>query len=305
MSANDMTDILIIGAGPAGLTAAIYALRQGKNVTVLEKNSFGGQINLSPRIENYPGYESVSGSELADKLVSQVIGLGGDLQPLCATAIKSENGCFVVETDDGCINSRSVIVAAGAEHRHLGVEGEEEYIGKGVSYCAVCDGPFCKGKDVILIGGGNSAVVEALMLAKYCSSVTMLQNLPYLTAEKAKADEVYSTENIKILTGVEVLKFSGNGQSLDSVTVRLDDGKETVFKTGYAFVSVGFVPVLGAFSDVIDLDSNGYADSGESCTTVTPGVYVAGDCRKKSLRQIVTAVSDGASAAIEACKFIG
>ncbi len=305
MSANDMTDILIIGAGPAGLTAAIYALRQGKSVTVLEKNSFGGQINLSPRIENYPGYESVSGSELADKLVSQVIGLGGDLQPVCATGIKSDSGGFAVETDDGRINCRSVIVAAGAEHRHLGVEGEEEYIGKGVSYCAVCDGPFCKGKDVFLIGGGNSAVVEALMLAKYCSSVTILQNLPYLTAEKAKADEVYKTDNIKVLTGVEILKFSGNGKSLESVTARLDDGNETVFKTGYAFVSVGFVPVLGAFSNVIGLDANGYADSGESCATVTPGVFVAGDCRKKSLHQIVTAVSDGASAAIEACRFIG
>jgi len=300
-----MYDIIIIGAGPAGLTAAIYARRANKSVLLLEKGAFGGQITFSPKVENYPGFGSLSGTELADHFVEQTLGLGADVEIETVTGVEDKGAHKVVSTEDGnTYEAKAVIIAAGARHRHLGVENEETHIGEGISFCAVCDGAFYKDKTVALVGGGNSALQEAVLLSEGCKKVYVVQNLDYLTGEKALQETIAKRENVEVLLGTVVEALPAE-TPLNRVTLRrvADDHVYDLSIDGL-FVAIGLEPENGAFADVAALDERGYVDAGEDCLTRTPGVFVAGDCRRKAVRQITTATGDGAVAAIAACQYI-
>lgn len=305
-----MKDIIIIGAGPAGLTAAIYAQRAGKQTLLIEKSTFGGQMTFSPKIENYPGFEEISGNELADKMVGQALGLGAEVELAAVTGIGRAVGngqrFFLVRTADGeAFAGRAVILASGAEHRRLGLPGEEELIGHGISFCAVCDGAFYAGEDVAVIGGGNSAIVEAALLAETAKSVTVVQNLPDLTGEKVTADALRARKNVRVICntvaeGYEAAQGSLTGlRLLNTVT-----GERSVLRVAGVFLAVGLKPANEAFADLVELDGWGYAAADESCVTRTEGIFVAGDCRAKAVRQISTAAADGAAAAIAACRWL-
>ncbi len=300
-----MYDIIVIGAGPAGLTAAIYAKRANKNVLILEKNGFGGQITSSPKVENYPGFESVSGSELADSIVSQVLAQGADVEIEKVIEIKDNSKTKTVVTEEGneyeCL---SVIIAGGAKHRHLGLPNEEKFIGEGISFCAVCDGAFYDNKTVALIGGGNSALQEAILLCETCKKVYVVQNLDYLTGEERLQEILRSRGNAEIITGAVVCSLS-DGEKLSHIIIKkTETGEEIKLEIDGMFVAIGLEPENDNFKNVADLDKFGYIDTDETCATRTPGVFVAGDCRKKAVRQVATAVADGAVAAISACRYI-
>lgn len=297
-----MYDIVIIGAGPAGLTAAIYARRAEKSVLILEKENFGGQITYSPLVENYPGIPSASGNEIAERFVEQALSLGVDIELGEVTDIKHIDGVNIVVASCGEYEANAVIIAAGSKHRRLGLENEDALVGNGVSYCAVCDGAFFKGKDVAVIGGGNSALQEAVLLSKTCNKVTIIQNLPYLTGEKKLADALSKLENINIMFGKTVTKLCGTS-SLDSVIVTDESGNESKIKVDGVFVAIGQTPENEPFKGVASTDERGYIISDESCVTKTNGVFVAGDCRTKAVRQITTATADGAAAALAAIRY--
>lgn len=298
-----MYDIIIIGGGPAGLTAAIYALRANKSVLVLEKGSFGGQITYSPKVENIPGFVSVTGNEFAEKLVEQALELGAEIEPTEVFSVKDGDVKTVI-TEDGDFEAKAVIIATGAKHRLLGIENEENLIGNGISFCAVCDGAFYKNQEVAVIGGGNSALQEAILLSDVASKVYVVQNLDYLTGEKKLVEQLYAKENVEIITGSVVKAVNGTDELESIVITKTADGQDRIIETKGMFVAIGLIPQNAPFSNVIGLDSCGYADSDESCTTQTNGIFVAGDCRKKRIRQVATACSDGAVAALAACDYI-
>ncbi|MBR2018895.1 MAG: FAD-dependent oxidoreductase [Clostridia bacterium] len=300
-----MYDIIIVGGGPAGLCAAVYARRANKSVLILEKNAFGGQITFSPKVENYPGFESVSGSELADKLVSQVLGQGADVEIETVTAIRVEGDKKLVETEDGNVyEAHAVILANGAKHRHLGLANEERFIGDGISFCAVCDGAFYKNRTVALVGGGNSALQEAILLSETCKQVYVLQNLDFLTGEQRLQEILSKRGNVEIVTGTVVDEILDTPEFSGVVIRRVADGHRVTLALDGMFVAIGLEPENGAFADVATLDERGYYASGEDCTTATAGVFVAGDCRAKAVRQVATATGDGAVAAIAACRYL-
>ena len=299
-----MYDVAIIGAGPAGLTSALYALRADKSVIVLEKSAFGGQITFSPKLENYPGTGTLSGNEFAEKLVEQVLEQGADIEPENVLSVEKNDKIFKVITEDGEYEAKSVIVATGAKHRMLGLENEENLVGNGISFCAVCDGAFYRDKCVAVIGGGNSALQEALLLSTLCKKVYVIQNLAFLTGEERLAKELENKDNVEIVLSTVVSAFNGEDE-LESVVIKNTETEteETLVVDG-VFVAIGLIPQNEAFASFIDLDSYGYADSGEDCLTKTEGLFVAGDCRKKKVRQVATAVGDGAVAALNACNYI-
>lgn len=297
-----MVDILIVGAGPAGLTAALYACRAGKSVLVLERETFGGQITYSPKVENYPGIAQMSGSEFADRLLEQVLAQGAQVELETVTAIVPEDGGFTARTEFGAYSGRAVILATGSEHRQLGLPRENELVGEGVSYCAVCDGAFYAGREVAVIGGGNTALQEAVLLSESCTHVTMVQNLPVFTGEEKLLELLRQKDNVTFLTDTVVTELIG-GDTLESI--RLDTkGVESVLDVSGIFVAIGQVPQNEPFRDLIPLTEQGYFDVDEACVTAQPGVFVAGDCRRKGVRQITTATADGAAAALAACRFI-
>ncbi len=298
-----MYDIIIIGGGPAGLTAAIYALRANKSVIVLEKGSFGGQITYSPKVENIPGFVSVTGNEFADKLVEQALELGAEIEPTEVFSVK-DGAVKTVVTEDGDYEAKAVIIATGAKHRLLGIENEEKLIGNGISFCAVCDGAFYKDEEVAVIGGGNSALQEAILLSDVASKVYVVQNLDFLTGEKKLSEQLYAKENVEIITGSVVKEIIGDDELESIVITKTADGLDRKIDVKGMFIAIGLIPQNAPFSDVIGLDLYGYADSDESCITKTAGVFVAGDCRKKKIRQVATACSDGAIAALVACDYI-
>ncbi len=295
-------DIIAIGAGPAGLTAALYGLRAGKSVLILEKGAFGGQATYSPKIENYPGMTQISGNELADKMVEQVLFQGADVEVETVEDIIDEGDVKKVITDMGEHRAKTVIIATGAEHRRLGVEGEDKFIGEGISFCAVCDGAFYAGKNVAVIGGGNSALQESLSLSEICESVTIIQNLAFLTGEKRLVELVEKKDNIKIILSHTVERVLGD-TSFEGIVIKGENGEKALAFDGM-FVAIGLVPTVKAFEKILTLDERGYALSDEKCTTKTEGVFVAGDCRTKDIRQISTACADGAVAALAAVKYI-
>lgn len=297
-----MTDILVIGAGPAGLTAALYARRGEKEVTVVEKGAFGGQMTFSPRIENYPGFDTVSGTALADAMVSQVLNQGANLEPDEITRIEKIKGGFRAIGEYGVYEAKTVIIAAGAKHRQLGVEGENRFTGEGISYCAVCDGAFYKGKRVAVIGGGNSALQEAVLLSEGCAKVTLVQNLDYFTGEQKLIDTLKVRPNVEFITGAVVTGLVGETE-LEGIRISGKNGTQVLDVDGM-FVAIGLVPQNEFAANLIDLDERGYVPSGEDTATSCKGVFVAGDCRSKNIRQIATAVADGASAALAAIRYI-
>ena len=300
-----MYDIVIVGGGPAGLTAAVYALRGGRSVVVIEKNGFGGQIAYSPKVENIPGTIQISGAAFADQLVEQAMNLGADMELETVTQIEKENGIFHIYTEDGAaFEGRTVILATGVKHRMLGLPGEEALIGRGLSFCAVCDGAFYAGQDVAMNGGGNSALQEALLLSELCSKVTVIQNLPTFTGEKKLADALMEKENVEVRFSTLVTGYLEENGELTGVEVTDGTGAVATIPVSGAFLAVGLVPANEAFASFAQLNQWGYFDSGEDCCTQTPGLFVAGDCRSKRIRQVVTASSDGAVAATAACMYL-
>ncbi len=300
-----MYDIIVVGAGPAGMTAALYALRADKTVLLIEKETFGGQITFSPKVENYPGFMQVSGNELADHMLSQVTEHGADIELCEVTGIK-DNGSFkTVITDIGEFEGKTVILATGAKHRHLGVEGEEELIGEGISFCAVCDGAFFAGKKVGVVGGGNSALVEAMMLSETSSEVIIIQNLSTLTGEAKMVKALEQKSNVKMIFDTVVQGFDSEGNRLKGVKLHnTKTGEHFSLSVDGLFVAIGHAPENDAFKNVTTLNEWGYIVADESCLTGTEGVFVAGDCRTKSIRQVTTATADGAVAALAACRYI-
>ena len=299
-----MYDMIIIGGGPAGLTAAVYARRANKSVLVIEKASFGGQITYSPKVENIPGFTELSGNEFAEKLVDQALTQGADFESCEVLSVK-KGDTFTVSTDDGNeFEAKTLVIATGAKHRLLGLEKEEDFIGEGISFCAVCDGAFYKDKVVGVVGGGNSALQEALLLSDLSSKVYVIQNLKMLTGEKKLADQLYAKSNVEVITETVVEKILGE-KELTGITVKNTATDETKDITlDGLFIAIGLGPQNEPFAELISLDARGYADSDENCLTKTDGVFVAGDCRKKNIRQVATAAADGAIAALAACDYI-
>lgn len=295
-------DIVIVGAGTAGLTAAIYALRAGKTVLITEGEGFGGQITSSPRVENYPGISHISGSEFADNLVSQAMELGADVE--LERVIKIVDGKMkTVITDSNSYSCKAVILATGARHRPLGVDGENELAGRGVSYCAVCDGAFYKEKNVAVVGGGDSALQSALFLSAYCESVTLIHRRDEFRGEKALVKKIGERDNIKTLMNTRVVKLIGSDE-LDGIKIATGDAEPYSIPLDGVFVAVGQMPDNEQFKEIVDLDDYGYIIADETCKTKTAGVFVAGDCRTKEVRQLTTAAADGAVAALAACNYI-
>lgn len=301
-----MHDILIVGGGPAGLTAAVYGLRAGKTVLVIEKNGFGGQIAFSPKVENIPGTRAISGAAFAEALVEQAMDLGADVELEKVVSVKKEADHFRVETEEGSTyEAKTVILACGVKHRMLGLPGEEELIGNGISFCAVCDGAFYAGQEVAMIGGGNSALQEALLLSEVCTKVTIVQNLAFLTGEKKLADALAQKDNVEIIYSTVVTAYHQEGGALTGLTLKNEvSGEERHLRVDGAFLAVGLVPENGPFEDLCKVNDWGYFDVAEDCVTQTPGVFVAGDCRSKRIRQVVTAAADGAIAAMAACRYL-
>ena len=301
-----MHDIIVVGGGPAGLTAAIYALRAGKTVLVIEKNSFGGQIAFSPKVENIPGFQQITGAEFADQLVEQAMNLGADVELETVLRIEKDDSVFRVHTEEENVYEASaVILALGVKHRMLGLEGELELIGNGLSFCAVCDGAFYTGQNTAMIGGGNSALQEALLLSEVCNKVTIVQNLPDFTGEKKLAEAVLAKDNIEVIFGTVVSAYLTENGVFKGLRLRNEStGAESEIAVDGAFLAVGLVPENDAFADWAETNSYGYFEAAEDCCTKTPGLFVAGDCRSKGIRQVVTAASDGAIAAMAACRYL-
>ena len=297
-------DIVIIGGGPAGLTAALYARRANKSVLILEKGAFGGQITFSPKVENIPGFLSLSGNEFADHLVEQVLEQGAEVE-ICEVTEVRDGEIKTVVTDSGEFHAKAVIIATGARHRLLGLEREKDFIGDGISFCAVCDGAFYQGKTVAVIGGGNSALQEAILLSEQCKKVIIVQNLDTLTGEQKLRDILAARPNVEIILGTVVDSILGENTLTGIRVKRVADNTLTDLAVDGMFVAIGLIPQNEPFANLIKLNSYGYADVDESCTTSTPGIFVAGDCRSKKIRQVTTAASDGAIAALAACDYVG
>ncbi len=296
-----MYDIIIIGGGPAGLTAALYAKRANKSVLVIEKATFGGQITYSPKVENIPGFLSLSGNEFAEKLIEQVLEQGADVEMAEVLSIK-KGETFTALTDSGEYEGKTVIIATGAKHRMLGLDREEQFVGEGISFCAVCDGAFYSGKTVAVIGGGNSALQEAILLSDLARKVYVVQNLDYLTGEEKLAEQLKNKNNVEIILGSVVTELIGESE-LKGIKIKNANGEQTLELDGM-FVAIGLVPQNEPFAEHIALNTWGYAEAGEDCKTTQAGIFVAGDCRSKRIRQVATAAADGAIAALAACDYL-
>lgn len=299
-----MYDIIIIGAGPAGLTAAIYASRAMKSVLIVEKEGFGGQIVLSPGVENYPGVQgSINGADLANTLVEKAIEFGAITEFDEIVGIESIDGGFMCHGYYGHYTGKAVIIAAGAHHRKLGLESEERLTGRGVSYCAVCDGAFFKGKPVAVIGGGSTALADALLLSDLAKKVYLIHRRDEFRGEAHVVERLRKKENVEFVLNAVPEEFVGESK-LEALRVKFKDGSERTLEVSGAFVAIGQTPSISEFKGMIELDESGYALSTEDCLTRTPGVFVAGDCRRKAVRQLTTATADGTVAALAACDYV-
>lgn len=301
-----MYDIIVVGGGPAGLTAAIYGLRAGKTVLVIEKNGFGGQIAFSPKVENIPGTKVISGAAFAEDLTEQAMALGADVELEKVVKVeKTTDGFSVLTEEEGAYRGKSVILAVGVKHRTLGLPGEDELIGNGISFCAVCDGAFYAGQEVAMIGGGNSALQEALLLSEVCTKVTVVQNLADFTGEKKLADALLEKDNVTAIFSTVVTGYETKNDALCGLQLRNEEtGETSTISVDGAFLAVGLMPENEPFAEHAVLNDWGYFDSLEDCCTKTEGIFVAGDCRSKRIRQVVTAASDGAIAAMAACRYL-
>lgn len=298
-----MYDIIIIGAGPAGMTAAIYARRASKSVLLLEAKSYGGQIINTPDIENYPVEAHISGFDFAQKLYEQTKALGAEFKFEKAVEIKDEGSTKTVVTVKDSYTAKAVIIATGSENRKLGVEGEDKLVGRGISYCATCDGAFYRNKVVAVVGGGNTALEDALYLADLAQTVYLIHRRDEFRGEEANAERLRERENVKLVLNSTVTKLNAE-KRLKSIEVTNKNGEVTELEVNGLFVAVGRVPENQNFASVAELDQAGYVAASENCRTKTPGIFAAGDNRVKEVRQLVTAASDGAVAATEAVKYI-
>ena len=299
-----MHDIIIVGAGTAGLSAAIYGLRAGKSVLVLEQASYGGQIINTPEIENYPAIQKISGFEFATNLYNQAKNLGAEFAFEKVEGIEDKGQFKEVKTKDKSYEGKAVILATGAKNRSLGVEKEEELVGKGISYCATCDGMFYRGKVVAVNGGGNTAVEDATFLSDYVQKVYVIHRRDEFRADKAEVDRLTSKPNEELVLNSTVKRLESDASGLTGVVVANKDGEERTLKVDGLFVAIGQAPDNQAFSDLVELDGKGYISAGESTLTKTPGIFTAGDCRTKAIRQLATAASDGAVAGLAAVSYI-
>lgn len=300
-----MYDVLIIGGGPAGLTSAVYLRRAGKTVLLIERETFGGQITHSPRVENYPGFVTASGNEIADKFLEQAMSQGADIELDEVKGIEKKDGLFILKGERGEYEGRSVIIATGSSHRKLGLPNEDKFTGEGISYCAVCDGAFYKDMDVAIVGGGNSALQEAILLAKTSKSVTVIQNLPMLTGETKLIEEVNSTENIKVILSHVVSRIIGEDKFSGIEIESTENSEKEELSFDGVFVAIGQKPENDSFKGNVKLNDYGYIVSDEGCVPEgEEGIFVAGDCRTKAVRQVATAIADGAVAAINACRYL-
>lgn len=299
-----MHDIIIIGGGPSGLTAALYALRANKSVLILEKENFGGQIANSPKVENYPTIIEISGSDLTDKMVNQIMDLGAEFDLENVEKIEKNGDIFKVITNYGEHEGKAVIIANGVEHRKFGYANEESLIGNGVYYCAVCDGPLYKGKEVYLIGDSNTALQYALLLSGYCSKVHMFTLFDHFFGDKILQDRVLKKENVEIIHNMSLIEYKGS-EKLEGLIFENTKTHENIeYKTDNVFVSIGQKPDNDRFSNIVDLE-NGFIVTDEEMNTKTKGIYACGDTRKKAVKQVVTACNDGAIAAMSAVKYLG
>ena len=305
-----MYDIIIIGAGTAGLSAAIYGVRAGKKVLILEEKNYGGQIINSPEIENYPGIRKISGYEFAKNLFEQATELGAEYRQERVTGIK-DNGekkqvlSKAASGEEKNYETRTVILATGVKRRMLGVEREEELIGAGVSYCATCDGMFFRGREVAVVGGGNTALEDAMFLSGYCKKVYVIHRREEFRGEDKMVQNLKEKENVTFLLNSVVTKLQGD-KMLEGILLKdVHTGKEQELKVSGIFVAIGQIPDNDAFADLVETDETGYIQASEDCETKVPGIYTAGDCRTKAVRQLATAASDGAVAALAACEYMG
>ncbi len=317
-----MADVIIIGAGPAGLSAAIYVQRAGKQALLLEAMTYGGQIVNTPEVENYPGIPKISGFDFATALYEQATALGAELvfdkaekiekkpedTPESTTEGKPATKAEVLQvtTSGGAVyEAKAVILATGARNRKLMIDREEELTGRGVSYCATCDGAFYKGKPVAVNGGGNTALEDALFLSNYCSRVYLVHRREGFRGEPQALEALRGKENVEFVLNATVTKLTGDSKLTGiQVTDKLTGAVRELEVDGL-FIAIGQEPENRAFGNMVTLDKAGYISAGEDCTTGTPGVFTAGDCRTKAVRQLTTAASDGAVAALAACSYIG
>lgn len=305
-SAEKIYDIGIIGGGTAGMTAAIYGQRAGKQTVIIEGSIFGGQITSSPNVENYPGIASVSGSEFSMNLLDQATKLGAETVMEQVTGIDDEeNGIKVIRTTGSDYRCRSVILATGVTHRHLGVPNEERLTGAGVSYCATCDGMFFRGRDVAVVGGGSTALQDAEFLSNYCRKVYLIHRRDEFRGEENIVKRLKEKENVEFILSTTVRDIIGDQAVERLILNNKKTGKEYKLEVSGLFIAVGHVPQNEIFADVVRLDESGFILASEDCLTSHPGIFAAGDCRTKEVRQLTTAAADGAVAALAACKYIG
>ena len=297
-------DSIIVGGGASGMSAALYLLRNNKNVLILEKENFGGQIATSPRVENYPSIKAISGIELSDQMFSQITELGAEFELEEVTGMVKENGIFKVTTNYGEHLAKAVIIANGVTHRHMNLPNEDKLTGKGISFCAVCDGAFYKGQDTYLIGDANTALQYALLLSNYCPKVHMFTLFDKLFGEEILIDKVKNTENIIITPWMNLVEYKGDSELTGLIFENTKDQTIHEYKTNNVFIAIGQLPHNEVFEDLVELDK-GFIITDEYMKTKTEGLYAIGDTRKKSVRQLVTATNDGAIAALEAVKYIG
>lgn len=300
---NNMYDIIIIGGGMAGMTACLYAQRAGKSTLLIESTSIGGQIALSPKVENYPTYKEITGEKLSEETFEQITKLGTDFELDNINHIEKNGNIFTVTGEFGSYESYSVIIANGVKHRKLNLENEEKFIGHGLYYCAICDGPFYKDKEVTLIGDGNTALQYALMLSGICSKVNLVIMFDKFFGDRSLVDLVESRDNVNIIRNSKTVKLLGESELTGIVFEKKDKSTFTIKDTPL-FVAIGQLPDNQKFTNVADIDKFGYFISDENCKTKTEGLFVAGDTRTKSVRQVTTAMCDGAVASTNACAYL-
>ena len=300
-----MYDIIIVGAGTAGLSAAIYGVRAGKTVLVLEGETYGGQIINSPEVANYPGIKMTSGFEFATNLYEQATELGAQVAFEQVIRVEDEGQQKTVVTEDNVYETKTVILATGAKNRPLGLEKEKEFVGAGVSYCATCDGAFFKGKVVAVAGGGNTALEDAMFLSGYCEKVYLVHRRDAFRGEEKQVEALKKKPNIEFVLNVNIVELLGEDR-LEGIVVEEKNTKEkTRIPLSGLFVAIGQIPKNDAFAGLVELDKGGYIKAGEDCRTNVEGIFTAGDCRTKAVRQLATAAADGAVAALAACEYIG
>lgn len=299
-----MVDIVIVGAGPAGMTAALYATRSGMSVKLFEDKVCGGQMTETQIVENYPSIQNISGWKLAEQMQRQILEYGVEIKYLFVTGIKKTTNGFCVKTEKEDFIAKSIIIANGVKHRHLNCKGENSFIGKGVSWCSVCDGNFYKNKITAVIGGGNKAAEDALYLASVCKKVFLIHRRQEFRAEKELMKSVFNNNKIEIKTPYNINEIIGTDKVNGIEIINAKSHCTEILSIDGVFEAVGLKPENSAFSNLVELDNNGYIIADESCKTSCAGIFVAGDTRTKVLRQIITATTDGAVAAKGAFEFV-